>query len=606
MMIPARIERRLRAYAFKQAKIDRLINRLAVIRLLVFLGLVLGVSLLFGQATLQVGGLITFLCTGLFLYLMVRHDRCYRFKQQCLTLSDILGQDLARATYRPGDVKIVNPIAFEPGHPFAHDLDISGPNGLMALVDNCHHLAAKEWLSSWVNSTPPAVEIEARQNAVAALSPRKRFRLKLTLASTLGSQPTLHPLQFQNWLQTASPWTLTWPALLIGRVWTAVTLVTLIGRFAFGMDQWPWLYILLVQIGIFYGFDYLHRHYLLGFLEHGKALEAAKAILKPFQSLRTTAGSLNAIQGRLQGENHHAGEALSKLHAIFEQLSFRENGLGHFLINTLFMWDQFHLKRLDQWRKTYGGQLSDWITCMFEVEALSAVANMKWLFPGRPFPKILDEGTLHIEAEGLGHPSIPEEHRVSNPFTLLGGGKVHLITGSNMSGKSTFLRAIGANQILARLGAPVCARRLTTHLPLLWTSIRIQDSLAEGVSYFYAEVKRLKALLDAVTTSERPVLFLLDEILKGTNSRERLIACKALVKFLIAHKASGLITTHDLELLALAAEHPDAITKFHFQEQVRDDAMFFDYQIKPGELTSTNALRVMKYAGVPLDFEPDS
>ena len=173
-----------------------------------------------------------------------------------------------------------------------------------------------------------------------------------------------------------------------------------------------------------------------------------------------------------------------------------------------------------------------------------------------------------------------------------------------MSGKSTFLRTIGANLLLARLGAPVCADSMRCSLPRLMSSIKINDSLAEGVSYFYAEVQRTKQILDQVAQGG-PVLYLLDEILKGTNSRERLIATKAIVAYLINHGASGLITTHDLELLALHSHYPDAITNYHFQEGVVDDEMYFDYQLREGELTSTNALRLMKLAGVPLTFDED-
>lgn len=598
-----RIQRRISAYAHQQQRIERQINLLAVLRMAVFLTLVFGISLLFGKSTLQAGALISLASVGLFLFLMVRHDRCYRYKTQCETLQHILKQDLARAEYRLKDIQVDHPLEFPQGHPFAYDLDLVGRHPILNLIDDTHHQGAKNWLKRWVDEIQSADRVEARQKAAQALSPRKRFRLKLCLAARLDSHADLDPEQFQEWLATPVPWTLKMPAFLLGRAWTLLTLASLFTRFVLRSEVLPWIPILLVQVIIFYSFDYIHRRFFLGFLEHGRALRATAAVITPFQALRTNAGRLMAIQEKLSSSEHGAGKQLSQLIGIFDQLAFRQNGFAHFLMNTLFLWDQVQLRRLKAWRAVHGQELRLWLEAMFEVEALSAVANFAWLFPDYKFPEISDRGELLITAKDMGHPAIPSDARVGNDFAIDGGGKIHLITGSNMSGKSTFLRTIGANLILTRIGAPVCAEAFKTNQPELWTSIRIQDSLAEGVSYFYAEVMRLKALLEAVTHSKRAIFFLLDEILKGTNSRERLIACKALVRFLIDHQASGLITTHDLELLALAETHSEAISKFHFQEKIRDEAMFFDYRLKPGELTSTNALRVMHFAGVPLSFE---
>jgi len=598
-----RIQRRISAYASQQRRIERQINLLAVLRMVVFLTLIFGASLLFGETTLQVGALIGMASIALFLFLMVRHDRCYRFKTQCQTLQHILKQDLARAEYRLKDIQVDHPIEFESGHPFAYDLDLVGRHPVLNLVDDSHHLGAKRWLKHWVDEIQSAEGVTNRQNAVQALAPRKRFRLKLSLAARLDSHADLDPQQFQEWLETPVPWTLKTGAYLIGRAWTLLTLASLFTRFVLGSQALPWVWILLVQVIIFYSFDYIHRKFFLGFLEHGRALRAAAAVITPFQSLRTDAGRLRAIQEKLGSDGSGAGQQLSQLIGIYDQLAFRQNGFAHFLLNTLFLWDQVQLRRLRAWRDAHGKDLELWLEAMFEVEALASVANFAWVFPNHIYPDTIDRAELLIQSEAMGHPAIQEGARVGNDFSIDGGGQIHLITGSNMSGKSTFLRTIGVNLILTRLGAPVCAKTFKTNQPQLWTSIRIQDSLAEGVSYFYAEVMRLKALLEAVAKGGRSLFFLLDEILKGTNSRERLIACKALVQYLIEHGASGLITTHDLELLALAESHSDAITKFHFQENIRDEAMFFDYRLKPGELTSTNALRVMHFAGVPLNFE---
>ncbi len=245
-----------------------------------------------------------------------------------------------------------------------------------------------------------------------------------------------------------------------------------------------------------------------------------------------------------------------------------------------------------------------WLNVLAELEAAVALGNFAYLNPNYTWPVMVTPGSngqaATFKASQLGHPLIPPIQRVTNEATLQGLGRIMIITGSNMSGKSTFLRTIGINMCLAQAGAPVCARTFQASWVRLHCCIRVDDSLEEGLSFFYAEVKRLKRLLDAAQdTSTVPVLFLIDEIFKGTNNRERVIGSKAFIQSLSTSNGFGLVTTHDLELAELEKDIPTA-SNAHFREGVENNALTFDYQLREGPCPTTNALRIMALEGLPV------
>jgi DNA mismatch repair ATPase MutS len=237
------------------------------------------------------------------------------------------------------------------------------------------------------------------------------------------------------------------------------------------------------------------------------------------------------------------------------------------------------------------------------LEALNSLANFSYLNPEYCFPQITSEHNgACFEAQAIGHPLIPDEVKICNDLSLNQLGEVVIITGSNMSGKSTFLRTIGVNLCLAYAGAPVNAEQLDTRLFRLFSVIQVTDSLADGISYFYAEVRRLKALSDALEIEQDiPLFFLIDEIFRGTNNRERQIGSRAYVKMLVGGHGTGLISTHDLELVSIADHVPD-VTNYHFEEQVTKGRMIFDYCLRSGPSTTTNALQIMQMEGLPVDI----
>jgi hypothetical protein len=307
----------------------------------------------------------------------------------------------------------------------------------------------------------------------------------------------------------------------------------------------------------------------------------------------------------MQGAAHpslHLTRAARTLHAI----SVKANPLLHLGLNALCPWDLWFTRRLIQVQASIREQLPVWLDCLAEIEAASALATFAYLHPDYVWPTPLSSTAKQngtgaiVRADRLGHPLLASTSRVTNNFHVDGLGSIHLVTGSNMSGKSTFLRTIGINLCLAQAGAPVCASSFAWTWSRLACCIRVDDSLDAGLSFFYAEVKRLKTILDA--TQDRtalPVLFLIDEIFKGTNNRERLIGSRAYIRALSTGHGFGLVTTHDLELTDLEKEIPSLINA-HFQETVSAGALHFDYTLRPGPCPTTNALRIMELEGLPV------
>ena len=253
---------------------------------------------------------------------------------------------------------------------------------------------------------------------------------------------------------------------------------------------------------------------------------------------------------------------------------------------------------LEKWKEYNKQDISNWFKGLADMEAISSTGNLAFNHPEWVFPEFSNEDAV-FESNELGHPLIPTDKRVTNSFSTKDVNQLNLVTGSNMAGKSTFLRSIGINMVLAMMGAPVCARQLTLSPMKVMSSMRISDNLEESTSTFYAELKKLKEIIEAVNRNEK-VFLLLDEILRGTNSADRHIGSKSLIKQLIHHKAAGVLATHDLELAKLAEIYPENIKNYHFDVQVTNEELYFDYKLKTGICQSMNASILMKKIGIEL------
>lgn len=493
------------------------------------------------------------------------------------------------------------------GHPYADDLDIWGMASLVQLLGPTGTPAGRAHVADWLLAPGPVEEVPRRQRAVAELATLPDVRDEVAAHARRAGTVTddeLAPLL--RWAAGGTPpgpsgfarvlaWALpaaTWLAIgldladVTDRAWwvfglLATTAVTLAGPGARARSAFTRAF---AREGIFTGFPDL-----LGTI--------ARA------SFRSPA--LQAIQDDLAASGADPAARLAELDRLMHLSDLRRSGMVYLPVQLLTLWDLHVHAALERWRRSAGPHLEAWLEAAGTFEALCALATLAHDQPGWTFPTFREEPLL--EARSLGHPLLPDVERVANDVVVGPPGTFLHVTGSNMSGKSTLLRAIGLNVVLARAGGPVCARELRTPPLTVRSSIRVRDSLARGVSYFMAELERLKTVVDAAGSGQAPtrILFLLDEILHGTNTAERRIAARRVLHHLLDAGAIGAVTTHDLDLLDPALE--EAAVSVHFRETVIDGddaAMTFDYVLRPGVATSTNALALMRIVGLAAERQP--
>ena len=507
----------------------------------------------------------------------------------------------------PGGDQAKLPLA---GHPFETDLDITGERSLHRLLDCAVTREGSERLKSWLLTPRPDEQlINDRQTLVRELKGHSLFRDKLQLLSAfarLDAGPARDGSYHWNsrilvdWLQRSSPKKSLLPTVIVLACLAALNIICVVlSTFELIPNIWPITFLvyigamLLQQGAISSAFEELHD------LE--KTLRHFRAVFGYLESrdYRKTPG-LEKICAPFVDTDKQPSVEIKRLGRLAAALGVRTNPLLSLLLHVVVPWDFYFSYRLEVLKKEIAALLPRWLNAWYELEALNSLANFAYLNTQYVFPELSDEANF-FAARTLGHPLLKPEAKVCNDFTLDQDQRIVILTGSNMAGKSTFLRTVGVNLSLAYAGAPVNAASMRTSLFRMFTCIKVSDSVQDGLSYFYAEVKRLQALLAATKVDDDlPVLFLIDEIFRGTNSRERLIGSRSYIRALSEGPSSGLIATHDLELIRLADEIP-GVTNHHFREEVRDGRMVFDYHLRPGPCPTTNALKIMRIEGLPVD-----
>jgi DNA mismatch repair ATPase MutS len=316
------------------------------------------------------------------------------------------------------------------------------------------------------------------------------------------------------------------------------------------------------------------------------------------ESLNVQAEHVKNWQSRIKSNGGPAGKELSELKAILDRFDLRNNIVGLLFFNSFLLWDVRQMMALNRWRRRNKALVQKWFAAIAETEVLHSLCTLHLNHFECCFPTFADEH-FTLAGEQIGHPLLPKHQRVNNNFTTEGTAQIGLITGSNMAGKSTFLRSLGVNVMLAQTGAPVCAVQFRLSPVQLLSSMRIADNLAENTSTFYAELKKLRTIIEHVKRHEK-VFILLDEILRGTNSYDRHTGAAALLKQLIKEAAVAVIATHDVELATLEEAYPDSVHNYHFDVQVEGEELYFDYKLKEGICQSLNASILMKKIGIEL------
>ena len=488
-------------------------------------------------------------------------------------------------------------------HPYAVDLDIFGHASAFQLLGPAATPAGNALLARWLLAPAAASDVTQRQEAVAELGPLMEWRERFAAfgvppaSSQSGSLET-----FLAWAEETKLPLPGWP-LMRGAVYgILMSMWTLFALHITGVlpnNVWALLLIAGMVLSFATAWPVTQAFMRAGAQE--RTLRQYADVFAHIQGQTFTGASLIALKRRLETRGRPAPAVMRSLNRILGFAQLRSgSALLHFPIQAVTLWDFHCLFALERWRAGAGGSVRDWFEATGEVDALSCIAALHHDNPSWCFPALEQEKRL--TATALGHPLITERRRVANDVEVGPPGTVLLITGSNMSGKSTLLRAIGVNAVLAQCGAPVCASAFRLPPVDLYTSIRIQDSLEQGVSYFMAALARLKAVVDAAEREpgDRVLLYLLDEILQGTNSAERGVAVQAVARHLLDAGAIGAMTTHDLNV---AGEEPlqSAARLVHFTETVDEQGrMSFDYRLRTGLATSRNALRLMELIGISL------
>lgn len=502
-------------------------------------------------------------------------------------------------------------------HGFAEDLDIYGVGSLLHLADTCATQPGRRTLRSWLLAPAGADIVSMRQEAVSEMARAFDFRDRLVaearLAVWAGSKPTgvsdpaSEPTCFLSWAE-GDPWLPKRRWLLAFAVLLPPMNVSALVLYGLGLAPapaaaWP-LLASLVVLGIC-------RKKMSRVFDQASGGEAGVRAYGPLLAhLAASGGVLRSrlaadwrdrllVKGAKGSPLRSADAEIRRLRRLLDMADARRSPLFHIPLAVILFWDVHVLAALERWKARSGNHVRDWLRAMGEAEALSALSVLAADHPDWTMPTI-DGDAVSLRGQGLGHPLLPPQLCVRNNIEIGPAGSFVLVTGSNMSGKSTLLRAIGINVVLAQAGGPVCAESMRLPPLRVATSMRIRDSLTEGVSFFLAELRRLKKVVDAAERPDGPAtLYLLDEILQGTNSAERRIAARSVIRQLLDSRAIGAVTTHDLSL-ADADDLAARSVALHFTESVGDDdkGLSFDYRLRSGIATSTNALRLLAVAGL--------
>lgn len=573
-------------------RLKKLSDRLSMARLAAFAGgLVLFAVLLSFSVIAAVVTLAVALV--LFAWLVIKYETTEKSRKRYLHLAEINRLELKCLEGDFSGFKSGEEYA-ERDHPYSYDLDIFGKASLFQYMCRTTSKPASDRLAEYLKQPGTLEEILLRQEAVAELQPLTDWRQELMTLGYLNAGAGNDPAPLMQWLDSDDLFRKTGREKIITGCLSLLALAAVTAVIA-GLPAG----ILAPVFGVNFIF-YFTRFKRISKLQEqvsrsSDLLKAYSEIIRLIENRKLTSPLLQKLQSAFRDEIA-ASDRIRQLSKLVSRLDYRLNVLVSAPLNLLFFADIHFCLALEKWKREHAPRIPGWFTAMAEFEALASMANMAFNNPGWVYPQVTDDYFV-FRAEEMGHPLIPAGRRISNGFATEGAGKAIIVTGSNMSGKSTFLRTCGVNAVLAFAGAPVCASAFTVSLVRLHSSMRISDSLEENISSFYAELRRLRSIISGAESDPRAFL-LLDEILRGTNSDDRYAGSVALIKQLTGYGAVAMVATHDLRLAGLEKELPESIENYHFDVKVNDEELFFDYLLTPGICSSFNASLLMKKMGI--------
>jgi hypothetical protein len=538
-----------------------------------------------------------------FIILVRRHEPVIRARDETARAIAFYERGIARiedrwpGTGEPGD-------RFrDDNHLYANDLDLFGRGSLFELLSIARTRAGEAKLAGWLTSPAAPDEIAARQESVAEFAPMLDLRETLSLAGT-DVAAGVHGDELVAWAEAPPVLAPVWAR------WVAVALTTLVIVTAVvwlsGGPEGPLQFALALQVGVAWPQQKRVERALHRAAAVARDLDILGHLLEQLERQQFSTTRLRALRQALDAGDGRASSAIRSLHRLVELHDWQHN-LIFLIVSIIFLWGTHVAWAIEAWRARHGRHIRGWLDAVAEFEALSSLSAFKFEHPGDPFPVILTDEPLSavFDAAGLGHPLIPAARCIRNDVRMDGDHRLLVVSGSNMSGKSTLLRTVGINAVLAQAGATVRARSLRLSSLRPGATLRIEDSLQEGRSRFYAEITRVRALAD-LANGPVPLLFLLDELFHGTNSHDRLVGASGVLRSLLNRGAIGLVTTHDLALTSIARALAPRAVNVHFEDWFEGGDIHFDYRLKAGPVSRSNAIALMRAVGLDVPGEPDT
>jgi hypothetical protein len=594
-------QRRAEAFRLRADGLERRGNRISLLRLVTFVGagalVAAGVS---QESFLLIGAGVATLVA--FFALVVWHARLHERSEDASTRRSVHLRHVKRMTGEwtalPGHGRGLLAAV----HPYASDIDVVGEGSLFQRIDTTGTARGAEILASWLGTAAPRDEIGRRQAAVKELAADVAFREELEAAARavtgddrLDHSPFLAFAARPSFFARVRPLVpvihLLPPAVLVLYVLGQVGLVP---GATFGIA-------LFVQIIVWWRTGRATKEAFDLIAARRGYVEAFKRALVTAESARHESPLLVELRKQLTIEGRPPSSYFRRLDRWAGFAELHHQFPLNIVANVFLLWDLHVLLRLERWNEEVGRNLGPAFDALGAIEALAALGGLAYTDPAATFPEVVDPSEPFV-ADGLAHPLLPPRSRVPNDVTLRGPGTALVVTGSNMAGKSTLLRSVGVNVVLALAGGPVTARRLRVPYVRLRASMRAEDSLQRGASYFHAELGKLRMVVDDAG-GEPPILFLLDELLRGTNARARHVGARAVLRHLLDRRATGFVATHDVALSELEQEEPERVENVHFTDVMIDGEMTFDYTLRPGPVRTSNALRLLRMAGIEVPDE---
>ena len=567
-------------------------NRIANVRL-IFAAAIVAAGFWWIRTGERPAGVITAVMALLFTLSLVWHRQVGVRRADLMARVTLRRRSIARLKRNWHELPDPDVAVIPPDHPYAHDLDLVGHGSLQQLLDTTQTPAGRSVMRDWLSSGSSALGIGERQHIVQELARDEAWREDLAAAGLRIGQPGGNVEFLLEWLESAGKERIGLRHIL-AIFFAACSLLAII-LYAMSVLPFSWLLPLLLVNGLL-TFAAPGSGQLARINTHQRALAQYRAVLPIAERLPGNGPEAARLRGVFSTPT---GPASRQLAGLDRALAFviPAGTIIWFPLQMAVNWDLLVEARLRRKAASIGLHIRGWIAEIGNIESLAAMAELSALNPDWVWPMVSNDAVA-VVAESLGHPLIPGDRRVANDVTVGPAGNVLIVTGSNMAGKSTLLRALGLNIVLAMAGGPVCASALSLPARAIWSSVRIQDSLEQGVSLYMAELLRLKQIVDAARTG--PIIYLLDEILHGTNTTERRIAARMVIRQLIAAGAIGAVSTHDLELVD--GDLGDAAVCVHLVDQVVDGPdgpeMHFDYKLRSGLAPSSNALRLLELVGL--------